>query len=80
VRKDTIEEIQILFSQGGPKPCKTKTGDSPIDAEIVAVLERKTHGETGYVHRLGESPDIHSAAGVNAEEKGTMPTMIDRIE
>jgi hypothetical protein len=32
------------------------------------------------VHRLGESPDIHSAAGVNAEEKGTMPTMIDRIE
>jgi hypothetical protein len=55
VRKDTIEEIQILFSQGGPKPWKTKAGDYFIDGEIAAVLERKAHGETGIALGLARS-------------------------
>jgi hypothetical protein len=36
-----IEEIELLFSKGGPKPWNTKPGGSRLDAEIQAVLERR---------------------------------------
>ena len=37
----TIEEIELLFSPGGPKPGKTKPGNSRLDAEIAHVVEAK---------------------------------------
>lgn len=37
----TLEEIEILFRKGGPKPWKTKPGDSLLDQRI---LEMSAHG------------------------------------
>lgn len=38
----TLEEVEILFSHEGPKPWKTRKGESRLDAEIEAVRARKT--------------------------------------
>ncbi|KAK1783384.1 general substrate transporter [Copromyces sp. CBS 386.78] len=38
----TLEEIEILFGDEGPKPWKTKKGESRLAAEIEAVKARKT--------------------------------------
>jgi hypothetical protein len=43
--RKTIEEIEILFSPGGPHPWNTKPGDSRLEAEIVAVSEALVKGE-----------------------------------
>jgi len=37
----TLEEIELLFSKDGPHPWNTKPGQSRLDAEIVAVGDRK---------------------------------------
>lgn len=50
----TLEEIEVLFSSAGPKPWKTKPGDSRLDAEIAAVIERKAHGEPEVIHHIGD--------------------------
>ncbi|KAH6640008.1 general substrate transporter [Truncatella angustata] len=39
----TLEEIEILFGPDGPKPWKTKKGESRLGAEIQAVLEKHGH-------------------------------------
>lgn len=41
----TLEEIEILFSPDGPKPWKTKMGESRLHAEIEAVVARKEVGD-----------------------------------
>jgi len=61
----TIEEIEILFNKGGPKPWKTKPGDSRLDSEIQAVLERTALGEKGYMHRDG----VRSSHGGGIDEE-----------
>lgn len=66
----TIEEIELLFSKGGPKPWNTKPGGSRLDAEIRALLERKAHGGPTFLH--GE-PGSGNDGGADAEEKGTAP-------
>lgn len=50
----TLEEIEILFSPDGPKPWKTKPGDSRLDAEILNVLAEKERGmsTTEYVEKV----------------------------
>ncbi|KAL3418693.1 MFS glucose [Phlyctema vagabunda] len=48
----TIEEIELPFSDGGPRAWRTKKGESRLDAEIAAVLERKTHGGLLYVNAM----------------------------
>ena len=53
-----------MFSTGGPKPSNTKPGESRLDAEIQAVIERKALGGENYEH-----PGVGD--GVNTEEKGT---------
>jgi MFS family permease len=40
----TLEEVELMFSKDGPKPWKTKKGESRLQAEIQAVLE-KHHDE-----------------------------------
>jgi len=40
----TLEEIEILFQSGGPRPWKTKPGNSLLDQRI---LEVQTHGKEG---------------------------------
>ena len=37
----TIEEVEELFTKGGPPAWKTKKGGSRLDAEIQAVIEKK---------------------------------------
>ena len=63
----TIEEIELMFNKGGPKPWQTKRGGSRLDAEMQAVMNRKGHETETYDHRL--HPDANGA--VDAEEKGT---------
>ncbi|CZR54042.1 related to high-affinity glucose transporter [Phialocephala subalpina] len=58
----TLEEIELMFSKGGPRPWNTKPGGSRLDAEIAAVIERKTNKGEIYENRPGD--DI-------TEEKGT---------
>jgi sugar porter (SP) family MFS transporter len=41
----TLEEIELLFSPGGPHPWNTKKGDSRLVAEIEAVAARQKKGD-----------------------------------
>lgn len=41
----TLEEVEAMFDRDGPLPWKTKKGESRLEAEIEAVMARKTHGE-----------------------------------
>jgi len=41
----TLEEIEVLFSKEGPHAWLTKPGDSRLDTEIQAVIDRKAGGE-----------------------------------
>ncbi|ETS80906.1 hypothetical protein PFICI_08435 [Pestalotiopsis fici W106-1] len=36
----TLEEVELMFSKDGPKPWKTKKGESRLVAEIQAVMEK----------------------------------------
>ncbi|KAL8758564.1 MAG: hypothetical protein Q9199_001372 [Rusavskia elegans] len=40
----SLEEIELLFSKGGPKPWNTKPGDSLLDAKIAQVAESQQKG------------------------------------
>ncbi|RDL38320.1 Uncharacterized protein BP5553_02660 [Venustampulla echinocandica] len=53
----TLEEIEILFSDDGPRPWKTKPGGSRLDAEIQAVIDRKTKGEAVFVRAANSGKD-----------------------
>ncbi|KAI0121281.1 general substrate transporter [Xylariales sp. AK1849] len=37
----TLEEVEIMFGKNGPKPWKTKKGESRLGDEIQAILEKK---------------------------------------
>lgn len=79
--RKTLEEIEILFSKGGPKPWRTKPGESRLAAEIEAVIERKTNGAESFEHReLAPSASAAAAVGVDAEEKGTVGMNADHVE
>jgi hypothetical protein len=41
-----LEEIEIMFQKGGPKPWKTKPGDSMLDSKVEDIQQ---HGKTGGV-------------------------------
>ena len=62
-----LEEIEMMFSEGGPKPWHTKPGGSRLEAEIQAATARKEHGEDIYIHR----PAHPHVAGEDIAEKGT---------
>lgn len=53
----TLEEVEVLFSNEGPKPWKTKKGDSRLIARIEAVVAKKTQ----------EDPDVHVAPAAEKE-------------
>jgi len=78
----TIEEIELLFSKGGPHAWKTKPGESRLGAEIQAVIERKAAGAEAYEHRHGEIPALQrgdaekaptNAESSHAETEATQP-------
>ncbi|KAI4199157.1 MAG: hypothetical protein LQ350_004787 [Teloschistes chrysophthalmus] len=50
--KKSLEEIEVLFSKGGPRPWKTRPGDSLLDAKIQQVHELQQKGE-GLGERFG---------------------------
>jgi hypothetical protein len=78
----TIEEIEEMFSKGGPRPWHTKPGNSKLDAAVADVRERKlsiAHVE----RRLASIDDGEKGHGVvkteeqkRAEEKLGMTSMI----
>lgn len=45
----SLEEIEMLFSKGGPRPWNTRPGDSMLDAKVAHVEELQQKGE-----RIGE--------------------------
>lgn len=40
----TIEEVELLFAEGAPKPWKTRPGHSRLDLEVAAAREKKARG------------------------------------
>lgn len=64
----TIEEIELLFSNGGPKPWHTKPGGSRLEAEIQAVIDRKAHGGPLYAVGVGLDDEVDTEKGNNMEE------------
>lgn len=46
----TLEEVEVMFSKDGPKPWKTKKGESRLQAEIEAVIARREKGGVTDVH------------------------------
>lgn len=63
----TLEEIEVMFSKGGPHPWNTKPGGSRLDAEIEAVRDRKAHGGDGY-----EASVPHHGGTNDPEKSGAM--------
>ena len=55
----TLEEIEFLFSKGGPKPWKTHVGGSRLDREIELVREKQLKGK-----------DVRAASVSHVGEKG----------
>ena len=41
----SLEEIELMFSKGGPHPWNTRPGDSLLDAKIAQVEEMRQKGE-----------------------------------
>ncbi|RFU26062.1 hypothetical protein B7463_g10267, partial [Scytalidium lignicola] len=66
----TIEEIELLFSKGGPKPWNTKPGDSRLESEIEAVVARKVEGQDVLPQALHRSDP----------EKGSENHQVERSE
>lgn len=60
----TLEEIEILFGDDGPKPWNTKPGGSRLEAEIQAVIDRKIQGEDVHV----EAANTEKNATVDSEK------------
>ena len=67
----SLEEIEILFSRGGPRPWKTRVGESRLDAEIERLNETRKGsvggGNGGYGVDL--APDDEKTMGVGLSEK-----------
>jgi len=54
----TLEEIEVLFGNDGPKPWNTRKGDSRLVAEIEAVAARKD----------GDAPSVHETESSDQEK------------
>lgn len=64
----TLEEIELMFSPGGPKAWQTKPGGSRLEAEIEAARERKLKGDDLYGTALGiHHEDIEKHGSRKAE-------------
>jgi len=59
----SLEEIEEMFSPGGPKPWHTKPGNSKLDAVIAEVTERKM----SVAHNEGAAVQV--TPGMNEAEK-----------
>ncbi|KAK5000731.1 hypothetical protein LTR66_000468 [Elasticomyces elasticus] len=44
----SLEEIELMFSPGGPKPWRTKPGESRLDLEVERVRELQKRGSTSH--------------------------------
>jgi len=56
----TLEEIEVLFGNNGPKPWNTRKGNSRLVAEIEAVVARKD----------GDAPSVHEAETSDQDKVG----------
>lgn len=52
--RKSLEEIEVMFQSGGPKPWTTKPGDSHLDAEIEEAVSRKA----SMVHDEGKTQNM----------------------
>ncbi|KAI1810254.1 general substrate transporter [Poronia punctata] len=64
----TIEEVELLFAKGAPAAWKTKKGNSRLEAEVEAVLERKRAGEAVHAeaHPVSEKTGATELEGTKA--------------
>lgn len=69
----TLEEIETLFSSGGPKPWNTKVGGSRLDAQIEQIRERKGRGEDVFGSGLGVVTDPEKEVGRSAHVEVDRP-------
>jgi MFS family permease len=69
----TLEEIELLFSKGGPHPWHTKPGGSRLDAEIQAVIERKAHGSENYAGGMAMHGDEEKVGSSQVESTTVTP-------
>lgn len=74
----TIEEIELLFSKGGPKAWKTKVGESRLEAEIEAVIARKAQAGDLEHHEVDNS-DVEKGVG-SQPDKTIEPTAVGVAE
>ena len=51
----TLEEVELMFSKEGPHPWKTRKGESRLEAEIEAVVARKTQDDPPVDTREGQA-------------------------
>ncbi len=63
----TLEEIEIMFSKGGPRPWNTRPGGSRLEAEIQAVINRKAGGADHYASGMEVGGDEEKAVHRNTE-------------
>lgn len=70
----TLEEIEVMFSSGGPKPWQTKVGGSRLEAEIQAVIERKAHGGDHFASGLEANGDEEKAVHRHMESTAPVNT------
>lgn len=64
----TLEEVELMFSKGGPKAWQTKVGGSRLEAEIAEVRERKVRGEDLFGSALGARRDGEKEVGQSTLE------------
>ena len=50
----TVEEVELMFSKDGPHPWNTRKGESRLEAEIEAVIARKTQDPVIETHEVTE--------------------------
>jgi len=63
--RKSLEEIEEMFSDGGPKPWNTRPGDSHLDVEVAAVESRKA----SMVYEEGKTAVLRKDGTIGAAEE-----------
>lgn len=68
----TLEEIEFMFSKEGPRPWRTKKGDSRITSEVEAVANAQSKGEArASIERVPQNEKHIHAHEMPAQEPAT---------
>ncbi|KAK5168748.1 uncharacterized protein LTR77_006057 [Saxophila tyrrhenica] len=70
--RKTLEEIEVLFRSGGPKPWKTTMGESSLDertASVVAERRQESLAEEGKAQMVREDGTVETVEKGGSDEK-----------